>query len=300
MSLAVFLELVEIKAKTASVLPFLIGICFSWYNYHALNLGYVILFFIAMFIFNMAVDILDNLNDYNHAVDELEYKRKTNIIGREHLSVKLVFSIMITMVIISALIGVVLAWLTGWPLLIMGLWCYLVGVFYSSGPHPFSSMPLGELLSGVTMGFMIILISIYLNTFEVITWNVATIAKIALIALPTSAWIANLMLANNISDLDEDESNLRYTLPHYLGKKRAVNLFVLLNVIAFIAIIGAVLVKIAPWTMLITLVVVPIVVKQTRIFMKKQVKKETFVTAIRILAIGSFAQVVSYAVGLFL
>ena len=74
----------------------------------------------------------------------------------------------------------------------------------------------------------------------------------------------------------------------------------LLNVIAFIAIIGAVVVKIAPWTMLITLVVVPIVVKQTRIFMKKQVKKETFVTAIRILAIGSFAQVVSYAVGLFL
>ena len=52
--------------------------------------------------------------------------------------------------------------------------------------------------------------------------------------------------------------------------------------------------------MLITLVVVPIVVKQTRIFMKKQVKKETFVTAIRILAIGSFAEVVSYAVGLFL
>ncbi|HEO7081248.1 TPA: 1,4-dihydroxy-2-naphthoate polyprenyltransferase, partial [Streptococcus agalactiae] len=33
MTLPIFLELVEMKAKTASVLPFLIGLCFSAYYY---------------------------------------------------------------------------------------------------------------------------------------------------------------------------------------------------------------------------------------------------------------------------
>ena len=88
MSLKVFLELVEIKAKTASILPFLIGICFSYYYYNSVHLGLSVVFFIAMLLFNMAVDALDNYNDYHHAVDKLEYKRKTNIIGREGLSPK--------------------------------------------------------------------------------------------------------------------------------------------------------------------------------------------------------------------
>lgn len=89
MNREIFFELVELKAKTASVLPFLLGICFSWYQYGRLHVGYVLIF-IAMFIFNMAVDILDNYNDYHHATEVHDYKEKTNIIGRENLSLPLI------------------------------------------------------------------------------------------------------------------------------------------------------------------------------------------------------------------
>ena len=88
MTIKLFFELVEMKAKTASVLPFLIGLCYSYYRYGTLHLGYVGLYFVAMFIFNMAVDILDNYNDYKHATEEHDYKKKTNIIGREQLSLR--------------------------------------------------------------------------------------------------------------------------------------------------------------------------------------------------------------------
>ncbi len=86
MTLSVFLELVEFKAKTASILPFFIGICYSWYNYQSIHLGYVLLYFAAMLIFNMAVDILDNYNDYHHATEVHDYKEKTNIIDDHPLS----------------------------------------------------------------------------------------------------------------------------------------------------------------------------------------------------------------------
>ena len=59
MSLKVFLELVEFKAKTASVLPFFIGLAYSYYHYHTLHIGLVFIYFVAMFLFNMAVDILE-------------------------------------------------------------------------------------------------------------------------------------------------------------------------------------------------------------------------------------------------
>ncbi|HCE12205.1 MAG TPA: 1,4-dihydroxy-2-naphthoate polyprenyltransferase [Enterococcus sp.] len=300
MTLSVFLELVEFKAKTASILPFFIGICYSWYNYQSIHLGYVLLYFAAMLIFNMAVDILDNYNDYHHATEVHDYKEKTNIIGREQLSVRLVFWLMVSMITLSALMGIGLAIVVGWPLFWMGLYCYLVGIFYSSGPRPLSSLPLGEFFSGFTMGFMISLICVYLNAYQVFEWNVATIGSIFLASLPNTLWIANLMLANNICDLDEDEKNNRYTLVHYLGKPQALRLFAAMNILAFVAILAAVVLDIAPWSVVLTFLAAPFVWQQTKRLMEKQIKRETFICAVRILAVGAFVQVITFALGLIL
>jgi len=300
MSLAVFLELVEMKAKTASVLPFLIGLCYSWYHYGTIHLGYVVIYFITMFIFNMAVDILDNYNDYRHAKQGHDYKEKTNIIGRENLSLRFVFWIMVAMIIISALIGIALAFVVGWPLLWMGLFCYLVGIFYSSGPRPLSSLPVGEIFSGITMGFMISLICVYINTFEAFQWNFSEIFGIVIIALPNTMWIANLMLANNTCDKEEDEKNERYTLVHYIGKPNALRLFAGMNIVAFMAILLSFILGLAPWTVLLSFLAVPFVYRQTKLFLQEQVKSRTFRCAVKILAVGSMVQVVTYAIGIFI
>lgn len=298
MSIKVFLELVEMKAKTASILPFLIGLCYSYYHYEQLHLGYVVIYFIAMVIFNMSVDILDNYNDYQKATDVHDYREKTNIIGRENLSLNLIRWMIAVMVLFSAGLGIWLATQVGWPLFWMGLYCYLVGIFYSSGPRPLSSLPLGEFFSGFTMGMMISLITVYLNTFDTFQWEAQELLKIAVIALPNTLFIANLMLANNICDLEEDRNNQRYTLVHYLGKSRALALFVGFNVIAMISIGASVLVGIAPKMVLFSYLIVPFIWKQTSIFLQKQEKLETFSTAIKILAVGSAVQVFTYAIGL--
>lgn len=36
----------------------------------------MVIYFVAMFIFNMAVDILDNYNDYRHAKEGHDYREK--------------------------------------------------------------------------------------------------------------------------------------------------------------------------------------------------------------------------------
>ena len=151
------------------------------------------------------------------------------------------------------------------------------------------------------MGFMISLICVYLNTYETFQWNSATLGGIFLIALPNTLWIANLMLANNILIWRKMKNNNRYNIgAHYLGKSQGLRLFVLLNIIAFVAILTAVVLHLAPWTMLLTFLVLPFVWKQTKLFMHKQIKRETFVCAVKILAVGACAQVISFAIGLIL
>lgn len=296
-SLDVFLELVEIKAKTASILPMLLGVCMSVYYYHSFNLINSILFFIAMLLFNMAVDMMDNYNDYNHAVDTEDYKKNTNIIGREKISPRIVLTLILIFSIIAAGIGIYLVTRVGLPLLWMGIFCFAVGILYSSGPFPMNGLPVGEFFSGFTMGFMIMLISVYINKTGSFDWSWSNLLKIWLVALPCELWISNLMLANNICDAQEDEDNHRHTIIHFIGVQQGLNSFTTKNVIAFLAIITAVMARLAPWTMLLTLLIIPFVVKQTKLLYHEQVKKRTFPCAVKILLVGSLAQVITYGVG---
>lgn len=296
-SLDVFLELVEIKAKTASILPMLLGVCMSVYYYHSFNLINSILFFIAMLLFNMAVDMMDNYNDYNHAVDTEDYKKNTNIIGREKISPRIVLTLILIFIIIAAGIGIYLVTRVGLPLLWMGIFCFAVGILYSSGPFPMNGLPVGEFFSGFTMGFMIMLISVYINKTGSFDWSWSNLLKIWLVALPCELWISNLMLANNICDAQEDEDNHRHTIIHFIGVQQGLNSFTTKNVIAFLAIITAVMARLAPWTMLLTLLIIPFVVKQTKLLYHEQVKKRTFPCAVKILLVGSLAQVITYGVG---
>ncbi len=296
-SLDVFLELVEIKAKTASILPMLLGVCMSVYYYHSFNLINSILFFIAMLLFNMAVDMMDNYNDYNHAVDTEDYKKNTNIIGREKISPRLVLTLILIFSIIAAGIGIYLVTRVGLPLLWMGIFCFAVGILYSSGPFPMNGLPVGEFFSGFTMGFMIMLISVYINKTGSFDWSWSNLLKIWLVALPCELWISNLMLANNICDAQEDEDNHRHTIIHFIGVQQGLNSFTTKNVIAFLAIITVVMARLAPWTMLLTLLIIPFVVKQTKLLYHEQVKKRTFPCAVKILLVGSLAQVITYGVG---
>lgn len=297
MSLPVFLELVEIKAKTASILPFLIGACFSYYYYGKIEWLSLFFYFISMVLFNMFVDIWDNYNDYRHAKDQ-DYKDKTNIIGRENLSIRQVEWLMILFLTTSASIGFILSWFLGWPLMLLGGFCYAVGIFYSAGPRPLSSLPLGEVFSGFTMGFIISLICVYINTSQSFLWNTQTLTGIFFISLPNTLWIANLMLANNLCDKEEDEKNQRYTLIHYIGIKKGLWLFAIANSLAFLAILYEFLLGFAPSSVLLTLFLIPFVYQQTRLLWRKQEKTETFVCAIRILALGSVTQVLTYVIGI--
>ena len=298
MSIKVFLELVEIKAKTASVLPFLLGLCLAAYHYHTVQPGLAILFFVAMLLFNMSVDMLDNYHDYVHAIDTEDYQQNINIIGRENLSSKLILGMLVALVVVAALIGVYLVTQLGFPLLWLGVFCFAIGFLYSSGPFPLSGLPVGEFFSGFTMGFMITLISVYVNTGASFTWSWTNLGIVFLVALPDELWISNLLLANNICDEQEDEDNHRHTIVHFIGKKLALIAYAVKNTIAFLAIILAAIWHLTPWTVLLTLLIIPFVVKQTKILFEKQVKKETFPSAIRILLIGSLVQVVTFAIGL--
>ncbi|UQF22582.1 1,4-dihydroxy-2-naphthoate polyprenyltransferase [Vagococcus lutrae] len=312
MTVKVFLKLVEIQTKLASLFPFLIGVLFSMVYFHSFHPMNTLIFFIGMLLFDMATTAINNFMDYKKAKDDV-YKYQVNIVGQAGLRDKQVRCLIYSMIGIAFVIGLILTYQTGWLMLVMGGVACFIGIFYTFGPVPLSRMPLGEIFSGVTMGFGIFIMTIYINTYQqrfvyldlhdwqfTVFGDFRQLIPIAWASLPMIFSIANIMLANNLCDLEEDIQNHRYTLPYYIGKENGVRLFNFLAYSPYLTILVGIFFGVYHWIVLGVWLTFPLTRKLTQQFNQKQIKSETFVVSIKNLVLLNTAQVITLAFSLWL
>ncbi len=277
-----FFEFTEIKTKIASVLPFLLGVLYSLYAYKSLSIRNTVLFFISMIIFDMTTTALNNYIDTKSNGKELQYP------------VKKARMIIIVMLIMASLAGVILSWFAGFVVLLCGALCFAAGIFYTFGPVAISRMPLGEVFSGIFMGFFITFLTVYINIpdkslvyYSLNDWvlqlsvNMLGIIKIFLLTIPAIMCIANIMLANNIRDIEHDERIGRFTLPHYIGVKNALRLFAAMYYISYVAIILMAVFKVLPIYVLAVILPIFVVYKNIALFKKNHSEPKYFIISIQ-------------------
>ncbi|MBM7643903.1 1,4-dihydroxy-2-naphthoate octaprenyltransferase [Scopulibacillus daqui] len=228
--------------------------------------GFRISLFIAMLAASMLIQIATNLfNEYFDFKRGLDTEESVGIGGtivRDGVKPKTVLNLAYTFCFIAILIGVYICMESSWWLAVIGLVCMMVAYFYSGGPYPIAYTPLGELAAGLFMGFIIILISFYIQTGTV-TLNCI------LIAVPVGLLVGGINMANNIRDLEGDKEKGRHTLPILLGRKRAIMLLAGLFVLSYLWIIGLMIFKIESAWMMIVFASLPKAIQATKLFIGK-------------------------------
>lgn len=309
LSLPVFLEFVEMKTKVASVFPMTLGILWAIYRYQTLNWLNTLLFVLAVLSFDMCTTAINNSMDYHKAKDET-YRQESNVIGKFSLDFRQMIGIVLALLIFSLLVSLLLVWRTSWLLLPMGALCFLIGIFYTFGPIPLSRMPLGEVFSGVTMGFGIFFLAVFIQQPDLLLTSQVSgqwmtlqfswtkMIDIIFMSLPLVTLIANIMLANNTCDLEEDIRNHRYTLVYYIGKKNALKLYFVLASLPWLLWIIYCLTGFLPIWALIGFIGVWPAYKSLETFLKKQVKRETFIEAVKSFVLFALLYVVILALAL--
>lgn len=298
MTLGNFLQFIEIRTKLASFIPLMLGTLYSIYRYKNFNFKNFIIMFISVLTFDMATTAINNYLDC----------KKTNKINgctavKEQISDAAGLMIIFALLAAATVSGIWLTLNTDLVVLLIGIVSFMIGIIYTFGPVPISHTPFGELFSGFFMGFIIIFLSIYIHDNNIvfliynnhilsIDMNITEIFYIFLISVPAICCIANIMLANNICDMNEDIINKRYTLPQYIGRENALKLFQLLYFAAYADIIILVILKIAPVVLLLVLITIIPVNGNIKLFSKNTVKSETFVTAVKNFVFINLSQVI--------
>lgn len=270
-----FNALVQIQTIIISALPYIIGSLMSSYYYHHFNLSYCLWLFLAVISFHLAV------NGHNQYTDYLRYKKNhvtsyNNILEKFNISRNWARNVIILLTLVSATIGIILSFKVGWIILLIGFFSYLIGYCYSGGPYPILKTPFGEPASGITMGYNITLLGIYVNIYNIHSFDSFFWAKAIIVACPAIFVIANVMLANNICDVEEDVKIGRKTLPFYIGRKNALIVLCTYYVLAYIFLILSIVLHYLPTLALGSLLTIPLVYRSTRTFVKDPHKETTF------------------------
>ena len=286
-----------------------LGLLWAAYRYQTFNWLNTLLFVLAVLSFDMCTTAINNSMDYHKAKDEA-YRQESNVIGKFSLDFQQMIGIILTLLIFSILISLLLVWRTSWLLLPMGALCFLIGIFYTFGPIPLSRMPLGEVFSGITMGFGIFFFAVFIQQPDLLLTSQVSgqwmtlqfswtrILEIILMSIPLVTLIANIMLANNTCDLEEDIRNHRYTLVYYIGKKNALKLYFVLASLPWLLWLLYCLTGFLPfWALIGLLGLVPAYHSLER-FLKKQVKGETFIEAVKSFVLFSGVYVLTLLVAL--
>lgn len=293
-----FLNYVEIRTKIASLLPFLLGLSYVLYTYKQVDIRNTLLFFISMLCFDMATTALNNYIDVKANGKKLEFSQKN------------AKKILCLLLFLATLWGLTLVFYTGIIVLVLGALCFGVGVFYTFGPLPISRMPLGEVFSGLFMGLFIPFLVVFINAPEAsliyitftnwileVSFNILDLLRLGVVTVPAITGIANIMLANNICDLDEDVSVNRFTLPYYTGVENALSIFAALYYLGFAAIIIMVVFGILPIYGLIAIVGLIPIYQNISKFRKQQSKTITFPLSVQNLVISLVPVIIMLMIG---
>lgn len=290
MKIKAFLKLVEIQTKVASVIPYVTALLYVLYSTKHLNWLNMLIMFCSMIIFDMTVTALNNYFDYKRAEKKHGYNYEIhNSIVQYGLKTSTVKATIAVMVTISAALGLLLVYRTNLITLVLGGLCFVIGFAYSYGPMPISRTPFGEIFSGLTMGLGIPFITYYVNVYDsnvlnlslvgrglTVSMDIYQLAGIVLVSLPAVFGIANIMLANNICDIEDDLPNKRYTLPIVVGREKAITLLKILFTLAYVAIVGAVVLGVLPLYSLLALLTIIPLSKNVKMFVANPTKKDTF------------------------
>jgi 1,4-dihydroxy-2-naphthoate octaprenyltransferase len=135
---------------------------------------------------------------------------------------------------VAAVAGLVLAATTAWWLVLVGLLCVVAAWFYTGGTKPYGYLGLGEVMVFVFFGLVAVIGTTYVQTE---TWRLPALYA----AVGIGAIACAILVANNLRDIPTDRAAGKITLAVRLGDERTRICYMLLMLLALVALVGVAL-----------------------------------------------------------
>ena len=165
---------------------------------------------------------------------------------------------MIAVFALAAVLGLYLAWLGGWIILLIGIAAILSAIAYTGGPFPLGYYGLGDLFVFIFFGLASVAGTYYIQAGFVS-------AAAWWLSIPPGLIITAILVVNNLRDLENDRKAGKHTLAVILGEGVTKTQYLICVFAAYLVLPLAALLGVVPWLSLLAWASLPIAIRTTRV-----------------------------------
>ena len=239
------------RTLVAAIVPVLVGA--SWAGRNPISIPRSLLALVVAVALQIGVNYANDYFDGVGGVDTAARIGPRRLVASGLAPPRAVAAAAIVMVCVAAVAGIVLALLTTPWLIAAGALSVLALVLYSGGPKPYAASGLGEVAVFVFFGLVATCGTAFVQQDRLD-------ASVLWLAVPVGLLACALLMVNNLRDIPTDSAVGKRTLAVRLGAARSRSLLVATVLTALVLPAVGALVRALPWTVALTLVVVPLAV----------------------------------------
>ncbi|MFN3782068.1 MAG: prenyltransferase, partial [Candidatus Kapaibacteriota bacterium] len=195
---------------TASIIPVLIATTFALANNLTINWALFPVVLLGAVLFHIGANMVSDYYDYKFGVDAEDTYGGSGVLVEKLMQPKQVLAGGLLAFALGFLIGLILVYVRGYQVLLMGLGGLICGLFYTLTRKGWKYLALGDLAVFIAFGPLLFVGSFYSLTG---TYN----SDIILVSLPIGFLVVAILHANNTRDTVNDSRVKIKTLPMYLG-----------------------------------------------------------------------------------
>jgi len=263
-SLAAWVQALRIHFVPPSFIPVILAAAMAWARYQVFDPVAFTLVFAGVTVHHFGLNMLDDILDYLHAVDQARgdgrnpYTGGSGVLTDGLLSVWAMKRGVVVCYAFTTGIWLYLGYDKGWPVFGIGAIGILSSIFYIVPPVRFAYRGFGELGLLVNFGPVLVLGSYYVQrgTLDM---------EPVVVSLVPGFLMWSMIVINEIPDYEEDRLSGKMNLVARFGRKMGVVLYQAGLLCAFGILAGSVLLGVAPFPALLGFVALPLALRSVRL-----------------------------------
>lgn len=214
------------RTLPAAASPVLIGTAIAYYD-DAFRLLPALGALVGALLLQIGANFANDMFDYQKGADDSQRLGPTRVTQSGMLSAASVKTGMWLMFGLAALIGVYLTWVSGWPVVVIGLAAIAAAILYTGGPSPYGYRGLGELFCFLFFGVAAVMGTYYV---QAVRFSLSSFIG----SVPVGLLIVAILAVNNLRDIHTDRAAGKMTLSVRLGVQGSRQEYMLLVLTAYL------------------------------------------------------------------
>jgi len=238
------------------------GAALAWRDGY-FRLDAVLVCLLTALLLQIGSNLANDVFDFERGTDTAERLGPTRVTQAGMLTPKQVKIGMAVVFGLSAIIGLYLAWLGGWVIIILGVAAIISAIAYTGGPFPIGYHGLGDIFVFIFFGLASVAGTYYIQAGTVTS-------AVWWMTIPPGMIITAILVVNNLRDIENDRKGGKHTMAVRLGEKGTKVEYIASMGIAYFVLIPVAWSDLIPWFALLAWLSLPLAYQATRVVLTQR------------------------------